>query len=205
MPISTRRRLIYLTISAGVVLVLPAYLRAYSLSGSSDAPTLLLGDKAIVNQAAYWVKLPYSQIKLLHLSRPKRGDLVQVLRPDRPLLVLKRVIGLPGETIEIRDNRVLIDGQPLPLKALPGTDFSWVPKSHLMGNTVYDESGHWAAFTTGAGKYRDVASVRLRGDEYFLLGDNRDVSLDCRAWGPLKEDAIFGKVVFAVPTGPRQQ
>jgi signal peptidase I len=190
---------------AVVIVLLPAYLRAYSVSGSSDAPTLLRGDKVIVNQAAYWLKLPYTQFKLFRISRPKRGDLVQVRRPDRLGLVFKRVIGLPEETIEIRDNRVIIDGQPLALKALSEMDFSWVPASHRMGNTVYDEDGHWVAFTPGAGEHRDFAPIRLRGNEYFLLGDNRDPSLDCRVWGPLREDAIFGKVILALPTGPRNR
>src|SRR5579863_8463968 len=99
MPKPARRRLIIFGLLAVVVLVLPAYLRAYSLSGSSGAPTLLLGDKVLVNQAAYWVKLPYTQIKLLHVSRPKRGDMVLIRPPDRPYLIFKRVIVLPGETI----------------------------------------------------------------------------------------------------------
>src|SRR5438552_7372354 len=173
MSIPTRRRLVLLTLSAVVAAVLPAYLRAYSVSGSSDAPTLLLGDTAIVSRAAYWVKLPYSTVKLLHFSHPKRGDLVQVSRPVRPFLALKRVIGVPGDTIEIRDNRVMIDGRSLPLKALPRKAFSWVPESHMMGSAAYDEDGHWVAFTSGAGKHRDVAAVRLNSDEYYLLGDNR--------------------------------
>jgi signal peptidase I len=205
MPMLNRRRIVLLTLATAAVLLLPVYLRAYSVSGSSDAPTLLLGDTAIVNQAAYWIKLPFSQLKLLHLACPKRGDLVQVLRPDRPLVTFKRVIGLPGETIEIHDNRVLIDGRTLPVKALPRGDFAWVPESHSMGSTVYDEDGHWAAFTPGAGQYRDLTAVRLNSDEYFLLGDNRDISLDCRTWGPLKENALFGKVIFALPTGPRKK
>jgi signal peptidase I len=205
MPILTRRRVVLLSLASVVVLILPAYLRAFTLSGPSDAPTLLLGDRAVVNRAAYWVNLPYTDIKLIRVSHPRRGDLVLVLRPDRPLLVFKRVIGLPEETIEMRDNRVLIDGQPLPLTALPRPDFSWVPTSHVMGNTVYDEAGHWAAFTEGAGAHRDLHPVQLRSDEYFLLGDNRDISLDCRVWGPLKEDAIFGKVIFSVPTGARKK
>ena len=71
----TRRRLTLLSLAAVAVFILPAYVRAYSLSGASDAPTLLLGDKVVVNQAAYWFKLPYTQIKLLHVSRPQRGDM----------------------------------------------------------------------------------------------------------------------------------
>jgi signal peptidase I len=184
------------------VLVLPAYVRAYTVSGSSDAPTLLLGDTVIANQARYWIKVPYTQIKLVRVSAPKRGDLVQVLRPDAPMLVFKRIIGLPEETVEIRDNRVIIDGRPLPLTALSGKDFSFVPASHRMANAVYDEDGHWAAFTAGT-EQGDFRPLRLKRDEYFVLGDNRDVSLDCRAWGPLKEGAIFGKVLFTLPTGAR--
>jgi len=128
-----------------------------------------------------------------------------VLRPDRPLVAFKRVIGLRGVTIEIHDNRVLIDGRRISVKALPQRDFAWVPESHSMGSTVYAEDGHWAAFTPGVGQYQDLTAVRLKNDEYFLLGDNRDISLDCRAWGPLKENALFGKVIFALPTGPRKK
>jgi signal peptidase I len=200
-----KRPLLAVAIPIVVLATVPAYLRAYTLSGISDAPTLLLGDTAVVNQAAFWLKLPYTQVSLLHVAQPKRGDLVQILRPDRPLLVFKRVIGLPREVIQIRENQVVIDGQPLSLRPLPQTDFSWVPESHHMGNTVYQEDRHWAVFTTGTGEFRNYGPVKLAADEFFLLGDNRDVSLDCRSWGPLKEGAIRGKVIFTMPNGPRRK
>jgi signal peptidase I len=113
------------------------------------------------------------------------------------------VIGLPGETVEIHGQRVTIDGRPLPLRGLPPEDFAWVPAKHRMAHTVYDEDGHWAAFTPGGGLYPDLAPLRLQAGEYFLLGDSRDTSLDCRAWGPLNEDAILGKVILRIATGPR--
>jgi signal peptidase I len=188
-------------LGAAAVLSLPAYLKAYTLSGSSDAPTLLSGDTALVNQAAYWINVPYTQTRLIHISHPKRGDLVQVQRPDSPAKAFKRVIGLPGEVIEMRDNRVIVNGHVLPAVLLQA-DFSWVPSTHRMASTVYDEDGHWAAFSA-AGYKRDFAPVLLKSDEYFLLGDNRDASLDCRVWGPLKEPAIGGKVILTLPTGPR--
>ena len=200
-----RRRIVVVALVALAVLVLPAYLRAYTLSGASDAPTLLYGDTAIVNQAAYWVKLPYSPVKLVHISHPKRWDLVQVMRPDRPGLVFKRVIGLPSETVEIRSNQVIIDDRPVEQKQLRSADFAWVSERHRMGSAVYNEAGHWAAFTPGGGLWPNMASVRLKSDEYFLIGDNRDVSLDCRVWGPLKEGSIYGKVVMTLATGPRKK
>lgn len=187
-----------------VLAMIPAYLRAYNLTGASDAPTLLLGDQAIVNHAAYRIYLPYTRVELCRIARPRRGDLVLVQRPDNPARAFKRVIGLPGETVEMRDNRILIDGRMLPLTPLPRADFSWVPaERHKMGSTVFNEDGHWVAFTPGAGANPDMAPLRLAGREYFLLGDNRDNSLDCRAWGPLQENAIFGKVIWRRPTGPR--
>jgi signal peptidase I len=199
--LQTRCCLILLALAVVAILV-PTYLHAYSLSGSSDAPTLLLGDKVLVNQAAYWVKVPYTQIKLLHVSRPKRGEMVLIRALSNLFLSLT---GLPGETIEIQENHVIINVQALPLRALSGTDFSWVPASHYMGSSVFDEEGHWVAFTPGAGEHRNFAPIRLKEDEYFLLGDNRDSSLDGRVWGPLKEDAIFGKVILIVPTGVRNK
>ncbi len=202
MRISTRR-LLAVAVPLAVLATAPAYLHAYKLSGSSDAPTLLLGDLAVVNQASFRLKLAYTEVNLLRVAQPKRGDLVQILRPDRPLLVFKRVIGLPREVIEVRENQVAVNGQPLALRPLPQNDFSWVPESHHMGNHVYEEDLHWVAFTPGAGEFRNFGPVKLAEDEFFLIGDNRDNSLDCRSWGPLKEDAIRGKVIFTMPTGPR--
>lgn len=197
------RRLLAITVPFGVLAIAPAYVHAYKLTGSSDAPTLLLGDLAVVNQAAFRLKVPYTQTDLRRVAQPKRGDLVQILRPDRPLLVFKRVIGLPGEVIEIRENQVAVNGQPISLRPLPKSDFSWVPESHHLGSTVYEEDQHWVAFTPGAGEFRSYGPVHLAADEFFLLGDNRDNSLDCRVWGPLKEDAIRGKVILTIATGPR--
>ena len=148
MRISTRR-LLAVAVPLAVLATAPAYLHAYKLSGSSDAPTLLLGDLAVVNQASFRLKLPYTEVNLLRVAQPKRGDLVQILRPDRPLLVFKHVIGLPREVIEIRENQVAVNGQTLALRPLPPNDFSWVPESHHMGNHVYKEDLHWVAFTPG--------------------------------------------------------
>jgi len=195
-----RRTVLLLFIAA--ILTAPAYLRAYVLTGVSDAPTLLLGDKALVNKAAYSVNLPYSNIKIAQAGQPKRGDMVQIKWPEHPVLLFKRVIGLPGETIELRDHRVLIDGTRLPLNPI-SSDVSWVPPAHHLGSTIFDEDGHRIAFTPGAGENRDMRPVHLAGDQYFLMGDNRDVSLDCRVWGPLKKEAILGKVILTMATGPR--
>ena len=80
-----------------VLIAIPAYLRLYNLSGTSIAPSVLLGDRLIVNRAAYALMLPYSQVRLFRTGSPKRGDLVLAYLTDRNAPVFKRVMGLPGD------------------------------------------------------------------------------------------------------------
>jgi len=183
--------------------ILPSYLWSYSLSGASEAPTILVRDTFIVNRAAYDLRLPYSHITLFHTGSPRRGDMVQAELPSGIGVAIKRVLGLPGETIEVRENRVIVNGQPLPAQPLDGASFARVPAAHRMGSTVVMEDGHWAAYTPGNSPYRNSAPVRLRPGEYFLMGDNRDNSLDSRAFGAVSRERIIGKVIAVLPTGPR--
>jgi signal peptidase I len=175
------------------LLLLPSYLRAYTLSGASAAPTVVLGDVFIVNNAAYDLRLPYSHITLVHTGSIRRGDVVFVGLPIH-VAAIKRVMGLPGETIEVRENRVIVDGRTLPSQPVDA-DFAWVSPQHHMGSTVFMEDGHWCAYTPGKGESRNFAPIHLRAGEYFLMGDNRDNSLDSRAFGPVSRDKITGKMI----------
>lgn len=104
-----------LLVGAGLSVV-PAYLHAHRIIGPSDIPTALVGDKLIVNSAAYRLKLTYSNVELFRTGAPKRGDFVLLHILNNPRLrvgFFKRVIGLPGETIEIRENRPSSTAKPL--------------------------------------------------------------------------------------------
>jgi signal peptidase I len=183
----------------------PAYLRAYKITGASSVPTVLVGDTIIVNQAAYRLNLPYSGVELFRTGSPRRGDFVFLYLPGRPRLrgFFKRIVGLPGETIELRENRVLIDGRPLPATALDAAGFAWVPKGHPIGTCVELEDGHWITFTPEKGRRRNFPPTRLAPGQYFLLGDNRDESLDSRDFGPVSGNLLTGKVVAILPTAAR--
>ena len=183
--------------------ILPSYLWSYSLSGASEAPTILLRDTFIVNRAAYDLRLPYCRSALFHTGSPRRGDIVQARLPAPVGLGIKRVLGLPGETIEVRENRVIVNGRPLPLQPLDRTDLGWVPAAHRMGSTVVMEDGHWVAYTPGKSEYRNFPPVRLGPGQYFLMGDNRDNSLDSRAFGPVSGERVLGKAIAVFPTGQR--
>ena len=130
----TRRRLAAIALIGGVFVSLPSYVSAYTVSGPSEAPTLLLGDRVIVNLAAYDLKLPYSTIRLCATGAPRRGDLVAFLVPNRNTLGLKRVVGLPGDVVEMRENRLIVNGRSAEDLPLPGPistgcrrSTSWAP------------------------------------------------------------------------------
>lgn len=183
--------------------IVPSYLWTYSLTGASEAPTILLGDTFIVNRAAYDLRVPYSRLTLYRTGAPRRGDIVQAQLPEGIGLGIKRVLGLPGETIEVGENRVIVNGSALPVQLLKNSDFGWVPAAHRMGSTVVMEDGHWAAFTPGKDLYRSPSPVQLGPGEYFLMGDNRDNSFDSREFGPVSREQILGKAIAVIHTGQR--
>ena len=130
--------------------------------GSSMAPTLTDGDNLVVDKLTY------------KFREPRRGDIIVFpYKYNNKLNVIKRIIGMPGDTIEIKDNVIYINGEVL--KEFYG---------------YYDESI--------PPKYPDVAPVMLSFDEYFVMGDNRNISDDSRSndIGLIKSDDIIGKAVF---------
>jgi signal peptidase I len=137
-------------LAAIVFLVVNAATGRFRIDGSSMEPTLHDGEYVIINRLIY------------RLHPPARGDVI-VFRRDGRRDYIKRVIGLPGETIEIRHGQVLINGQP-------------VPETFLKEQGVYS-----------------MAARLVAPDEYFVLGDNRNNSSDSHNWGPVPFNAIDGK------------
>jgi signal peptidase I len=171
-------------LAAFALALVPTCLRAYKITRASEAPTIVLGDKILVNRVAYvW-------------SAPRRGEMIVLHFPDRPSFGPKRVIGIPGDTVEMIDNRVIVNGRMLPMRELNRADFNWVAPENRIGSVVAEEAGHLIAFTPGT-PYDSHAPVHLGPGEFFLLGDNRDVSADCRIWGPLHADRFMGKVIYS--------
>ena len=198
MATSLKKHYRILLLLAGVLAALPSYVWAYALTAPSESPTLNIGDRIIVNKASYALRLPYSGVTLFRARTPDRGDMVLVRLPNGRTVAPKRVIGLPEETIELRENRVIVNGRELPVRPLNRVEFNWVNPSNRIGSVVAEEEGHWISFTPGAGRYRTCPPTKLHQGEYFVIGDNRDESADSRIWGPVPEGRILGKVVMAI-------
>lgn len=139
--------------------------RTFRIEISSDAmvPTLLPGDHLLLHKAAY------------HVADPERSDIVLYRYPDEDgKRFLHRVIGIPGDRVEVRDQVVLVNERPLTEAAVQHTDRS------SMGGNVRDNLG----------------PVTVPADTYFVMGDNREESLDSRFLGPISKEHILGKAVF---------
>lgn len=207
MAFSQRRRSLRVLLPVlGILAIVPAYLRPYRITagGVSEVPTILPRDTIIVNYAAYHLRFPYSHVPLLHTGSPRRGEMVLVSLPDGRHVAPKRVMGVPGDTIEIRKSRVVVNGQFVPATMLNRAAFAWVPQEAKMGSVIEDENGHWVTYTPGRADDQNAAPVRLGSGRYFVLGDNRDQSADSRTWGPIPEGAVLGRVIVTLPTGARQ-
>ncbi len=181
----------------GGLAILPTYLRAVTVAGPSDAPTLLLGDQLLINLAAYRVDLPYTGIQLWERSGPRRGEMVMFHVPNRGLRGLKRVIGLPGDTVELRENVVVVNGEALAQETLDRAAFAaWVPDKHKIGSLVTREAGRYTiTYSPGASDLRTMPAVSVAAGQYFLLGDHRDDSNDSRVFGAVDRHHIQGRVV----------
>jgi signal peptidase I len=127
-----------------------AFHRAYMVPAASMAPAVLPGDRIIVDTQP---------------RTPTRGEIWAISGPNN-MTIIKRVIGLPGETIELAGGRVLIDGKPLAEPYLPASS---APMTSVM------------------------APVQLGTDQYFLMGDNRNLSLDSRVFGPVQKGRFVGR------------
>ena len=158
----TRRILtVALPVLAGIA-ILPASLKAMMVSGPSDAPTLLLGDQVLVNMGAYRVNFPYTGWTLWRRPGPARGDMVMFHVPNRGMRGLKRVIGLPGDTVELRENVVYVNGQAIEQEPLNRASFApWISSEHKLGQRVMREGRHWIAYSPGQSDLRTMPAAAV--------------------------------------------
>jgi signal peptidase I len=152
-------------------------IQAYKIPSGSMKPTLQIGDHILVSKFNYGVKLPFIRSTLIPIGTPKRGDIIVFIYPeDRSKDFIKRLIGLPGDTIEIRNKKILLNG-------LPYSDTSGVYVDSLI--------------IPGAVQPRDnFGPVKVPADSLFVMGDNRDESYDSRFWGFVNKKDVLGKALI---------
>lgn len=164
--------------AAAIAILLALFIRtfvvqAFKIPSGSMEPTLLIGDHILVNKFIYGVKIPFFRNTLIPVSAPERGDVIVFIYPVDPSKdFIKRVIGVPGDKVEIIDERLFVNDRPW--RDDPG---------------VYTKR---SASTNPGSKY-NYGPVTVPEGKYLVMGDNRDHSYDSRFWGFVPESSIKGE------------
>ncbi len=163
----------------------------------SMKPSILEGDRIFVNKLAYGLKVPFTTIHLARWDTPERGDIVVFNSPEDGVRLVKRVIGLPGDVIEIRDNHVFINGQRASYQPMDRSLINSIPATerpyHTYGSELIGQHPHPVMGTPTMMARRSFGPLTVPEEHYFVMGDNRDNSRDSRWIGCVPLDQIVGR------------
>ena len=155
-------------------------------SGSMK-PTILEGDRILVNKLAYDLKIPLTHIAVYKFADPKRGDIVVFDSSAADTRLVKRVIGLPGDTVSMRDNRLTINGIEARYSNIERRSDAVLVTESYPGLSERIE-----LVPAGVSRLSSFGPVKVPKDHYLVLGDNRDNSADSRVYGFVPRDEIVG-------------
>ena len=196
------------------VFVLRSFLfEPFKIPSGSMIPTLLIGDLILVNKFTYGIRLPVINQKITEGNAPQRGDVMVFRYPPQPNMdYIKRVVGIPGDEIAYLNKRLTVNGQAVPTSAVADFFDSSVTRYSKQFEEKLGDQPHRLlnnpevpAFVQGASDfaYRDQCRYSIEGvvckvpaGHYFMMGDNRDNSLDSRYWGFVPDANIVGKAFF---------
>ncbi len=148
-------------------------IQAFKIPTGSMRPTLIEGDLILVNKFIYGARIPFTDNRLPALSEPKRGDIIVFIFPqDRKKDFIKRLVGLPGETVEIKSGTIYINDKPI--------------LDNVFSQRYYYNRGDFGL---------ENKKVIIPKDSYFVLGDNRGSSMDSRYWGFVPKKDLLGKAM----------
>lgn len=197
-----------------LVFVLRSFLyEPFKIPSSSMVPTLVIGDLILVNKFTYGIRLPIINKKVVEINDPQRGDVMVFKYPKDPALdYIKRVIGVPGDKIVYKNKRLSVNGKEVSYEPLP----DYLDEEHLNYSKQFLENltgvPHKILNDERAPAYvqnpepfdkRELCSYNTEGfactvpsGHYFMMGDNRDNSLDSRYWGFVPDKNVVGKAFF---------
>ena len=175
----------------GLVLILRSFIvEPFQIPSQSMVPTLKVGDFILVNKWAYGVRLPVLRPKVIEVASPERGDVMVFFPPHTDRYFIKRVVGLPGDQVNVINGVLYINGEKMMQTSMP--DMSESPRSVVMTET-FDDAEHLIQKRRSPTRLSQNYSAVVPQGHYFMMGDNRDNSSDSRVWGPVPEERIVGK------------
>jgi signal peptidase I len=195
-----------------IALLLRAFVvEAFKIPSGSMIPTMQVGDHIFVNKFIYGVRIPFTKIKFFEWRKPKRGEVIVFIYPREPDKdFIKRVVGIEGDRIEVRNNAVYINGKQVPRTLEPGPCRYLDYDEHTrqwkeQGCVKYQESLDGEVYETQVDEQDWTRDFPSPGDpspyivpkgHVFVMGDNRNNSHDSRYWGPVPLENIKGKAMI---------
>jgi signal peptidase I len=210
-----------------VLVIRSVLVEPFQIPSGSMVPTLAIGDFILVSKLNYGLRVPFTGIEVLDLGEPKRGDVVVFSHPPSqskdpwctvkriPTMLtfgyvegprecsvdyIKRIVGLPGDTIEVHDSVLHVNGEPMvrsPDGSVPYTDGDCQTREHQQFNEDLEGVEHPVLQSVAyLNRVQDYGPLVVPADSYFMMGDNRDNSSDSRFWGVVPRDYIRGKALF---------
>lgn len=186
----------FFPVLAAVLLLRSFIAEPFQIPSASMVPTLQVGDYILVNKFSYGLRLPVLKTKILDVGTPKRGDVIVFFPPHKDVYFIKRLIGLPGDRIQYHHKVLYINGEKAEqtyLGMLREQSLSVELASEKLGTVDHNINKVVDSYNSTA----DDVDITVQPGHYFMMGDNRDNSLDSRFWGQVPEQNIVGKA-FAV-------
>jgi len=165
-------------------------------------PTILEGDRVFVNKVAYDLKVPFTVRHVAAWSNPKRGEIAVFFSPKDGKRLVKRVIGLPGDTVELRNEQLVINGLPVeyapPDPTMPRQLTEAERQRSIFATEKLPACPHAVMAISRVPALRTFGPVQVPVGRYFMMGDNRDDSYDSRYFGTVARDQIIGQAIGVV-------
>jgi signal peptidase I len=168
----------------------------------SMKPTILEGDRIFVNKLAYDLKIPYTTVHIAEWNAPQRGDIVVFYSPADGTRLVKRVVGIPGDSIEMRYNKLIINGEEITYEPIDRTQTN--DPSFNIGTNQFgffenlSDTTHPIMITPHYPSISSFEPVTVPKGKYFMMGDNRDNSADSRYFGFVDRSLIVGQATSVV-------
>ena len=166
------------------------------IPSGSMRPTILEGDVVLVNRLAYDLKLPLTDLSLARLGEPQRGDIVTFISPTDGVRLIKRLVAVPGNVVELRDEVLFLNHQAAAYSDLSTAVEPIAPGMTAQATRATERAGgtaHTVQFLAGVNARRSFGPVVVPAGHYFMLGDNRDNSADSRYIGFVPRERLIGR------------
>jgi signal peptidase I len=178
----------------------------YYVPSGSMQPSILIGDRILVQRAAFDLRVPFTTWSLRRLGEPQRGDIIVFWSPDDGERLVKRLVGVPGDTLELRGQTLLVDGVPTAYRPIGELRDAIRLGERSFTAQLFEEqlAGHPHPVALVLPQGHEFGPRRLGADEYWMMGDNRDNSRDSRYFGPVPRRLLAGRatrVIWSIDEG----